>query len=57
VVNRVDTLQRFKDIDGLPKIEMRTPEQFFERCKKDMIDVPVWVGELVRFFNLNFFLK
>ncbi len=35
-----------KDLPGLPDIEIRSVPEFFERCKADIKDPAVWVGEL-----------
>jgi alpha-mannosidase len=43
----VDFLERVTNVDGLPKLEMTTVKSFFEKCVKDVKDVPLWVGELV----------
>jgi alpha-mannosidase len=42
----VEQLQRMGDVDGLPRVQMRTPGEFFERCRADAKDPTVWVGEL-----------
>ncbi len=47
----LEQLSRVKDVDGLPRVEIRTPQEFFERCKADAKDMPVWVGEL--YFELH----
>ncbi|MBI5930507.1 MAG: alpha-mannosidase [Chloroflexi bacterium] len=47
----LEQLSRVKDVDGLPRVEIRTPQEFFERCKADAKDLPVWVGEL--YFELH----
>ncbi len=47
----LEQLVRVKDVDGLPRVEIRTPQEFFERCKADAKDLPVWVGEL--YFELH----
>lgn len=47
----LEQLSRVKDVDGLPRVEIRTSQEFFERCKADAKDMPVWVGEL--YFELH----
>jgi alpha-mannosidase len=47
----IEQIQRMKDVDGLPRVEIRTVENFFERCEKDIKDPVVWVGEL--YFELH----
>eukprot|EP01116_Phalansterium_solitarium_P008232 TRINITY_DN2178_c0_g1_i3.p1 TRINITY_DN2178_c0_g1~~TRINITY_DN2178_c0_g1_i3.p1 ORF type:complete len:1036 (+),score=353.53 TRINITY_DN2178_c0_g1_i3:2026-5133(+) len=42
----LENLSRLRDVDGLPKIQMRNPEEFFERCTADAKDLSIWVGEL-----------
>ena len=42
----LERLQRMKDVDGLPRIAQRTPQEFFKRCAADIKDPTVWVGEL-----------
>lgn len=47
----LEQLSRMKDVDGLPRVEIRSPQEFFERCKADAKDLAVWVGEL--YFELH----
>ncbi len=42
----LEQLNRMADVAGLPQITQRAPEEFFERCEKDLKDPTVWVGEL-----------
>jgi alpha-mannosidase len=42
----VEQIERMKDIDGLPRVDIRKVEDFFERCEKDIKDPATWVGEL-----------
>lgn len=42
----LERLQRMKDVDGLPRIEQRSPQEFFRRCAADIKNPIVWVGEL-----------
>ena len=39
-------LRRVKDLEGVPRTEQRSPEEFFHRLEKNIQDVPVFVGEL-----------
>ena len=41
---QIERILKFKNIDGIPKIEIRTPTQFFERISKE--NLPKWKGEL-----------
>jgi hypothetical protein len=54
-------LTRFKDLDGMPKVTMSTPLEFFKRVQATAEDIPVWVGELVSneisLFRSHFGLK
>lgn len=47
----LERLKRMKDVDGLPRVTMRHPEEFFDRCEADIRDPSVWVGEL--YFELH----
>ena len=42
----VEKLRRVKDVDGLPRVEQRSPGEFFARCKADIKDPSVWRGEM-----------
>ncbi len=37
---------RFKDFDGLPKVELERAIDFFPKAEADASDLPVWSGEL-----------
>jgi alpha-mannosidase len=50
-VEMLERLKRMKDVDGLPRMESRTPSEFFKRCAADIKDPLVWVGEL--YFELH----
>ncbi|MGB6057548.1 MAG: hypothetical protein WBF71_04725, partial [Microthrixaceae bacterium] len=39
-------LRRSKNLDGSPRIEIESPEQFFDAAMAEYPDPPVWVGEL-----------
>jgi len=42
----IERLNRMTDVDGLPRVRMRSPLEFFERLDEDAEDLAVWVGEL-----------
>lgn len=42
----IERIRRMKNIDGLPQVEHRTPNDFFARLKKDDVKLSTWVGEL-----------
>jgi alpha-mannosidase len=42
----LERLRRLNDVPGLPDIAIRTPQEFFQRCEKDIVDPIVWSGEL-----------
>jgi alpha-mannosidase len=42
----LERLRRMKDVPGAPDVTMRTPQDFFVRCEKDLVDPIVWRGEL-----------
>lgn len=47
----LETLRRVKDLQGVPRTEIRTSDDFFTRLEKDVVDRPVVVGEL--YFELH----
>lgn len=47
----LEQVQRMTDVDGLPKIEFRSPNEFFTRLEEDGKDLLTWVGEL--YFELH----
>lgn len=47
----VEQVLRMRDVDGLPRVEMRAPAQFFERLARNSKDLTTWVGEL--YFELH----
>ncbi len=47
----LEQLGRMGDVDGLPRVQMRSPQEFFTRCEADAKDPLVWVGEL--YFELH----
>ncbi|KAL8196911.1 UNVERIFIED_CONTAM: Alpha-mannosidase 2C1 [Gekko kuhli] len=42
----LDHLKRMKDTDGLPRVQMSTPDQFFSALEKVESQLCTWVGEL-----------
>eukprot|EP01117_Protostelium_nocturnum_P007833 TRINITY_DN2801_c1_g1_i1.p1 TRINITY_DN2801_c1_g1~~TRINITY_DN2801_c1_g1_i1.p1 ORF type:complete len:1044 (-),score=436.54 TRINITY_DN2801_c1_g1_i1:183-3314(-) len=46
LMSMVENLEKMKNVDGLPIVEMRSPELFFDRLLKDAEDLAVWSGEL-----------
>lgn len=47
----LEQVSRMKDVDGLPRVEMRPADEFFNRLEKDAKDLTTWVGEL--YFELH----
>jgi alpha-mannosidase len=47
----LEQIERMHDVDGLPRVEMRTPNQFFHRLEENSKDLQTWVGEL--YFELH----
>lgn len=42
----LEVLRRLGDLQGVPRVEQRTPEAFFKRLEASLTDAPVCVGEL-----------
>ncbi|HEY8668749.1 MAG TPA: alpha-mannosidase [Tepidisphaeraceae bacterium] len=42
----IETLRRAKDLQGLPRTQMRSSEEFFDLLEKDCADRPTLIGEL-----------
>jgi alpha-mannosidase len=42
----LERLRRMADVDGLPRVTIRPPGEFFERCAADIQEPATWVGEL-----------
>jgi hypothetical protein len=66
LASMIERLRRMKNVDGLPKIEMATTADFYDKIEKSSRVLPSWKGELVRlcifFGNIlkliyNFFIK
>ncbi|CAJ0832316.1 13763_t:CDS:10 [Entrophospora sp. SA101] len=47
----IERLNRLKDIDGLPKVEMGSADEFYERLEKNSKELMSWKGEL--YFELH----
>jgi alpha-mannosidase len=47
----LEQLHRMVDVDGLPRIQIRSPREFFARCEDDLKDPLVISGEL--YFELH----
>ena len=47
----IEQISRMADVDGLPKVEFRNPQDFFELLEDDLKDPVKWVGEL--YFELH----
>jgi alpha-mannosidase len=43
---QLEILKRWENFEGLPTVETSTVMEFFDKCKEDAIDPPVWRGEL-----------
>lgn len=42
----LEQIKRLKDVDGLPRVAMRSPADFFQRLEAGSRDLTSWVGEL-----------
>ena len=42
----IEHLKRMRDLDGLPRVEFRSPKQFFDRLEAEMKPLTAQVGEL-----------
>ncbi|MDX2226521.1 MAG: alpha-mannosidase [Verrucomicrobiae bacterium] len=47
----LEIAKRAKDLEGLPKVEIRAPRDFWARAEAEARDLPVWIGEL--YFELH----
>ena len=47
----LEQLARMADVDGLPRVQMRTPNAFFKRLEQNSTDLLTWAGEL--YFELH----
>ncbi len=44
----LERLRRLKNVDGMPRVQVKPPVDFFTRIAADAHRMVVWVGELVR---------
>ncbi len=42
---------RFKDLEGVPTVEIASPNTFFARTEEEFVDRPVWTGEMYLQFH------
>jgi alpha-mannosidase len=42
----LERYRRLRDLEGVPTIEIESPESFFDKAMAEYSDAPVWVGEL-----------
>jgi alpha-mannosidase len=42
----IEQIIRMSDVDELPRVQIRTVNEFFKRCESDIKDPAKWVGEL-----------
>ncbi|XP_048724339.2 alpha-mannosidase 2C1 isoform X1 [Caretta caretta] len=42
----LDRLKRMRDTDGLPRVQMSTPDRFFSMLEKEKTQLFTWIGEL-----------
>jgi alpha-mannosidase len=47
----LEQVSRARNVDGLPRVEMRSPNAFFKRLEENSQDLTTWVGEL--YFELH----
>jgi len=45
-LEHIELARRWKDFEGIPKVNMGGVQEFFKQAKSDAIDPPVWRGEL-----------
>jgi alpha-mannosidase len=48
LASMIERLRRMKNVDGLPKIEMATTADFYDKIEKSSRVLPSWKGELVK---------
>jgi alpha-mannosidase len=51
----LEHLSRYKNLEGVPKLQPMSPEKFFKRLEADAVDLPKWVGELYLEFHRGTF--
>ena len=47
----LERLQRYRDLEGMPKLTPMSPGDFFKRLEKESANLPSWVGELYLEFH------
>ncbi|CAG8548946.1 8292_t:CDS:10, partial [Diversispora eburnea] len=47
LASMIERLRRLKDIDGLPKVEIGSADDFYERVERNSSELVSWKGELV----------
>ncbi|KAL0082850.1 glycoside hydrolase family 38 protein [Phycomyces blakesleeanus] len=47
----IERLKRMRDVDGLPRVEMSTPTDFYEKIERESPELTTWKGEL--YFELH----
>ncbi|NWK55986.1 alpha-mannosidase, partial [Verrucomicrobiaceae bacterium N1E253] len=45
-LEHIELARRWEDFEGVPQVEMTSVLDFFDKCKEDAVDPPVWRGEL-----------
>jgi alpha-mannosidase len=45
-LDMLEQIKRMEDVHGLPRVALRSPDEFFTRLEEDAQDLTVWVGEL-----------
>jgi alpha-mannosidase len=42
----IERMRRYKNLEGVPKLQPMSHTKFFQRLEKESVDLPTWVGEL-----------
>lgn len=42
----LERLRRYRDLEGMPKLQPMSPEDFFKHLESQAAELPIWVGEL-----------
>ncbi|KAI8065635.1 glycosyl hydrolases family 38 N-terminal domain-containing protein [Gongronella butleri] len=51
IAGMIERLRRMRDLDGLAKVKMSTPSEFYEKVERDTRELSSWKGEL--YFELH----
>ncbi|CAO3640016.1 unnamed protein product [Cunninghamella blakesleeana] len=51
LASMIERLRRMKDVDGLPKVEFSTQDDFYEKIERETVALNSWKGEL--YFELH----